>query len=124
MAITYRVDAGAGLAFEDWRGVITADDVHAHWTRMVNDPAVLACRGSLADIRECWVDFTGPDLQRLALTVLEPAFRGRQLRVAILVKDPVQYGVARQHRAFSSTFTEAVVFTDAAMAREWLLSPG
>jgi hypothetical protein len=120
MGITYEVDA-AGIVFERWAGIVTATEMEAHWTRMVKDPRVIACRGSLADIRECEIRFSGEDLRRMEETILEPVFRGRQLKVAILVKDPIQYGVARQHRAFAGTFTDSAIFTDPSAAREWVL---
>lgn len=122
MGITYEIDAEAGIVFERWTGRITATDLAAHWRTMVRDARVTSCTLDMADIRECEIEFSGEAMRQLVETILEPVFRGRQLRLAVLVQAAVQFGVARQHRAFSGTFAEVAVFTDELEAREWILS--
>jgi len=122
MGITYEVHDEAGVVLERWTGKITAADVAAHWRAMAGDPRVTSCTRDMADIRECEIEFSGEALRQLVGTILEPAFRGRQVRVAVLVQAAVQFGVARQHRAFAGTFSDVAVFTDELEAREWILS--
>lgn len=122
MGITYAVDAEAGVVLERWTGKITATDVAAHWSSMVSDVRVTSCSVDMADIRECEIEFSGEAMRQLVETILEPVFRGRHLKLAVLVQAAVQFGVARQHRAFSGTFAEVAVFTDELEAREWILS--
>jgi hypothetical protein len=122
LGITGEVDAEAGVILERWTGVVTSADVEAYWTKLVSDPRVLACTASLANISECTLQLSGGDVQRLAMKILAPVFQGRKMKSAVVVDDPVQYGVARQYRAYASSFTESAIFTDIDAARAWIRS--
>ena len=51
--ISYHVDAAGGLILETWSGVITRDVLLAHWRQCLADPAVLAVKRTLVDLRDC-----------------------------------------------------------------------
>jgi hypothetical protein len=122
VGITYEVDAAAGLIREHWAGAVTAEDLAAHWTTLLDDSRVMACLRDVADLRRCQIRFSGEDLRRLTLTLLEPGLRGHRLKVAVLVEHPLQFGVARQHQVFSEAILDVQVFTDADAARAWARS--
>ncbi len=63
--ISYHVDVAGGLILETWSGVITRDVLLAHWRQYLADPAVLAVKRTLVDLRECDVQFSGEEWLRL-----------------------------------------------------------
>lgn len=123
MPIEYHVEATLGVVFERWTGVITARDVSEHLKALLSDKQALACRRSLADIRECEIQLSGTDVGAATKAIAEPALRGQAWTTAILVQRPVEYGLARQFQALTDTFITTAVFTDESAAREWI-TPG
>ena len=121
MAITYEVDETAGLVREQWKGVISMEAMVVHWKQKLADPQVMRCRRTLVDVRESRFLFKGTELQRLVESILEPRLAGAGLRSAMLVKEPVQYGVANQFCAFFSRIGAVEIFQDEDEARAWIM---
>jgi len=121
MPIAYKVDVALGIVLADWRGTVTAKDITEHWTRFVADKAAMACGGAITDISCCDILFTPEELKAVTKKILEPALRGKNWKTAVIVKNPVQFGVTKQQEIFSETFVKMNVFYSDVMARKWVL---
>lgn len=121
MAISYLVDEGVGLVREKWAGDISLAEMVLHWRSKLADQKVMRCRRTLVDVRESRFTFQGAELQCLVESILEPELEGAGLRSAMIVKEPVQYGVANQFCAFFSRIGAVEIFQDEAEALEWIL---
>lgn len=121
MPITYTIDADAGVIFEVWAGAITAGDLGDYWRAYLADPAVLAVRRTLADLRAADLRFTGAELQALVNREVVPRLGGKTWRTAILVSGPVQFGVSRQYGVFAEAYSRDAIFSDRDAALRWLL---
>ena len=121
MGITYRVDAAQKIVFAEWTGIILAKDIAEYWARLVADEEAMACGRSITDVRNCEMKFKGEEMRVLANRILEPAFRGKNWRTAVIVEKNFQYGVARQQEMFSDTFMETRAFPTEAAANQWVL---
>jgi len=123
MPIDYVARPDEGFVEVVWSGTITAHDLRMSWSKILSDPAVLRIGQALTDIRDATLDFSGAELAQVVLTVAVPALNGRAWRSAIIVHDPVQFGVSRQYEAFSAQFGEDAIFFERDEARDWLLQP-
>jgi len=121
MPITYQVDATLGIVVARWCGPIPINEVVDYWTALAADKEALACGRAIADLRECELRFTGEELRLMAKQILEPALRGRNWKGAIVVKEPLQYGVSRQYGVYSEAFSNVNVFYSDVLARKWVL---
>ena len=120
MGITHRYDPAEGLVRACWDGPITAGDVREYWTARVAELEAQPGRRALVDMRTCEVRFTGGEMRELVRTILRPHFANRGHRVAILVRDPVQFGTSRQFQVFFELLGESEIFQDEAEALAWL----
>jgi hypothetical protein len=120
MGITHRYDPAEGLVRACWDGPITAGDVREYWTARVAELEAQPGRCALVDMRTCEVRFTGSEMRELVRTILRPHFANRGHRVAILVRDPVQFGTSRQFQVFFELLGESEIFQDEAAALAWL----
>ncbi len=123
MPIDYVARPDEGFVDVVWAGTITAHDLRMSWSKILSDPTVLRIGRALTDIRDATLDFSGAELAEVVLTVAAPALKGREWRSAIIVHDPVQFGVSRQYEAFTAQFGEDAIFYDRDAARGWLLHP-
>ena len=122
MAISYRVDKGAGIIEETWTGAISASVLARYWKQYMADAEVLRIRRTLVDLRECRITFSGAELSHLLNTIVLPALDGRDWISALLVSDPVQFGVSRQYNVFAERFSTDAIFHDRDAALKWLAS--
>lgn len=122
MPIHYTIDSATGIIDEIWSGRITCSDLRTYWKAALADPAVLQSRRTVADLREAEIDFTGADLDELVKTILIPTIGELDWKTAIVVKRPVQFGVARQYQAFAGRYSTDSIFDDVSKARAWLTS--
>lgn len=120
LPISYAIEAGARSILETWTGDVSASDLASFWTALLADPEVMDIRRTLVDLRECRITFTGKELSHLINTIVMPALDGRDWTSAILVSDPVQYGVSRQYNVFAEVFSNDAIFEDLDAARAWL----
>lgn len=123
MGMSYKVDKALGVVFEKWSGTITAKELGPYWRGLVADPEVLACDKVLVDVRDVVPGFSGEEVRKLVVAILEAPLKERSFKIAVLVSKPVQYGVARQFQVYSSLLSESEVFRDEAEALAWLTRP-
>jgi hypothetical protein len=122
MPISYSIDQQKRLIVEVWTGDVTATDLAAYWRDYLADPAVLAIRRTLVDLRQCRILFTGSQLSALINSVVIPVLEGRDWKTAIVVDQPAQYGVSRQYHVFAESYSVDSIFSDPDAALTWLLS--
>src|SRR4051794_24360341 len=117
MPITYTIDRGNKLITEVWTGEINGECLAAYWRLYLDDPEVLAIRRTLVDLREADILFNGTELNTLVQNIVLPALKGRDWKTAIVVENPVQYGVSRQYQVFADHYSKDVIFYDLETAR-------
>jgi len=122
MPISYSIDHQNRVIVETWTGDVDANVLGDYWRRMLADPDAQAIRRTLVDLRHCTVQFTGSELSDLVRSIAEPSLKGTQWKTAIIVDQPVQFGVSRQYHAFAESFSNDAIFEDRAAALAWLLS--
>lgn len=122
MPISYSIDHEKGLIREIWNGNIAASDLSSYWRRYLTDPDVLAIRKTLVDLRQCTILFTGDELSALVSFLVVPVLKGRDWKTAILVDDPLHFGVSRQYQVFAEAYSKDSIFGDQAAALEWLFA--
>lgn len=120
MGIRHTFDADQGVVRAVWEGPITVDDVAGYWTLRSTEVRVHDQRRALVDMSRCEVRFAGDDMFRLMRALVRPNFRDRDYRIAILTRDLVQYGTARQFQALFNDIGECVIFEEEAAALAWL----
>ena len=120
MPITYRVDREKNLIEENWYGTITSIDLKQYWKHYLADPAVLEIRRTIVDLREATIKFTGAELNALIESIVLPALKGRDWKSAIVVKEPLQFGISRQYQAFADNYSKDAIFRSAEEAQSWL----
>ena len=122
--ITYSIDQDSGIISEVWRGDVTAADLRRYWGAYLANPDVLALRRTLVDLRAANIRFTGAELSNLVSTVVLPALKGRDWITAIVVEQPVQFGVSRQYQVFADHYSSDSIFYDYEEALLWLRQRG
>jgi hypothetical protein len=120
--IRYSIDDARGLIFETWEGAISAADLRRFLATYLADPKVLALRRTLVDLRLSEIRFTGDELMDIVHTIVAPRLQGAPWKTAILVSQPVQYGVSRQWQVFAQSFSKDSLFYDIDAALTWLLA--
>lgn len=120
MTITYVVDAEHGAVLSHWEGDVTAAELRAHWTAVLDDPAARAVARTIADLRKARPAFTGTELRDAVSSIAAPRLRGLSWTNAIVVDDPVQYGVSRQFQVFSELLSENAIFASVEEALVWV----
>lgn len=122
MPITYSIDGEKKLITEVWTGEISAKCLENYWKAYLEDPEVLAIRRTLVDLRQATkILFMGADLDALIHRIVLPVLNGRDWKTALLVHDPLQFGVSRQYQVFADYYSKDAIFHDMEEARNWLL---
>jgi hypothetical protein len=122
LPIAYAVDPDRHLELLVLTGDITARALKSFWKKHRKGPQGLAIRRALVDVRACDLRFTGRELSDFLDTVAVPAVAGRQVRIAILVDTPVQYGVAHQFQVLAGLRSETEIFDEHDKALDWILA--
>src|SRR5512145_2016971 len=120
MGIRHTFDADRGIVRASWEGVVTAENVASYWTLRSTEVKAYDQRRALVDLSCCEVRFAGEEMLSLMRSLVKPNFRDRGYRVAILTRDLVQYGTARQFQALFSDIGECMIFGEEAAALAWL----
>jgi len=120
MAIAYSIDREQGCIIETWTGDIAAQDLADHWRVYLADPEVMALRKTLVDLRDARILFTGAQLAYLVESIVMPTLGGLDWKTAIVVQDPVQFGVSRQYHVFAETYSRDSIFGTEDAALAWL----
>ena len=121
MTISYAVDHQRDIIVETWTGSVDAAALGAHWHVLLADPAAMACRRTLVDLRDAQMDFSGSELSDLVQTIATPALVDKKWVTALLVGDAAQYGKSRQYQAFADMYSTDSIFTERDAAEAWLL---
>jgi hypothetical protein len=122
MPISYSVDTERRLIVETWNGDIAATDLETHWRHYLADPDVLAIRRTLVDLRQCRILFTGSQLSALVKKVVLPILKDADWKTAIVVDNPVHFGVSRQYHVFAESYSRDSIFSDPDAALTWLFA--
>jgi hypothetical protein len=122
--ISYSIDKALGIIFEVWRGDVTAADLMRYWEAYLANPDVLALRRTLVDLRGANIRFTGKELSSLVSHVVIPVLKGRDWKTALVVEQPVQFGVSRQYHVFAEQYSTDCIFHDYDEALLWLHQQG
>jgi hypothetical protein len=120
MPIHYRIDHAARIIEETWVGTVTINDLSDYWRIYLADTDVLSLRRTVVDLRDADIAFNGLELQDLVETLVLPILGGRDWKTAIIVHDPVQFGVARQYNVFADRYSRDSIFDNPDEARMWL----
>ena len=120
MPISYSIDAQLGIIVETWVGEVSASDLAEYWRHYLADPKVLLLRRTLVDLRQSHPTFNGKELSHLIDSIVNPILQGRDWKTAIIVDKPVQFGISRQYQAFAAHYSRDAIFSDPAVALEWL----
>ncbi len=121
MLMTYEIDESKSIVLEYWEGAITAEDLAQYWRVLTADDEAMLIRRSIADVKEIEIRFSGEEMHKSILTILEPALKDRKWKAAIVVNSPLQYGVARQFTTLAQLVTEASIFDESSLAFDWLM---
>jgi hypothetical protein len=122
MPITYTIDRERLLIHEKWTGEIRAADVGAYWKAYLANPEVLAIRRTLVDLRPAIIRFSGLEFESLIQTIVLPSLGKRKWTTAVVVGDPVQFGVSRQYHVFAAIYSKDCIFKSVDEAEAWILS--
>jgi len=120
VAIAYCIDADLGVIVETWQGDVTAADLRRYWEGYLADPAVMALRRTLVDLRRARILFSGAELSDLVWDLVKPALAGREWTTAIVVARAVQFGVSKQYQALAAAYSRDAIFEDYDEALRWL----
>jgi len=122
MPITYTIDEKSGVILESWQGTITADDLAAYWRGLLADPAAMALRRTVADLRRSRLAFSGAELMQLVDEIATPRLAGSSWKTAIIVDTPDQFGVSRQYQVYAEHYSRDAIFHDPDAALRWVLT--
>jgi hypothetical protein len=120
MPITYTLDARSNLITEVWSGSVDAQELGAYWADYLADPAVMACRRTIVDLREATIAFSAEELAILVRLLVRPKLAGAKWTTALVVREPSQGGIARQYGLIADMYSEDEVFTDYDAALKWI----
>jgi hypothetical protein len=122
MPIQYRVNSEGGIIEEAWSGTVSIRDLHEYWSAYLADPEVRRLRRTVVDLRAAEIAFTGVELNALVQSLVIPSLGGLDWKTALVVSQPVQYGVSRQYQVFAESYSSDAIFDDVGKAREWMAS--
>jgi hypothetical protein len=122
MPIHYSIDQSLCLIEERWTGTIAISDLKKFWLHFLEDEQVMEFRRTLVDLRSANLQFTGYELDSLVRSDVIPKLKGLTWISAIVVSEPVQYGVSRQYSVFAGTYSKDSIFFEYEEAKEWLLN--
>jgi hypothetical protein len=121
MPAFYKIDNERRLVMSTGWGVLTLADSLAHKEKLLNDPDFDRSFSQLLDVTHVTdVELSAEDIRRLALTHVFSA----DSRRAILVKNDLQFGLARMFEMARDGFGEKGirVFRNLEEALEWVLA--
>jgi hypothetical protein len=120
MSAFYKIDKERKLVLSSGTGVLTREDILGHMERLSNDPDFDPDFSQLADFRQITeVEFGPEDVRQFA----ERNIYSSRARRAIVVKDDLQFGLARMfeiHRELNGE-TGIRVFRSFEDAMDWIV---
>lgn len=120
MPIHYCINHDDGLIEETWSGAVNAADLRAYWQTYLADPEVLQLRKTLVDLRRAKIEFLGHELDTLIASLVLPVLGDREWKTALVVNNPVHYGVSRQYQVFAERYSQDAIFHHPDAAKAWL----
>lgn len=120
MPITYTVDRERRLIFETWSGAVDRAELSRHWTVILHDPEVMAIRRTVVDMRAAQVRLGVHDLDGLIASLVVPVLGSRRWITAIIVDEPLQFGVSRQYQALAERYSRDAIFRTVDEAIAWI----
>lgn len=122
-AISYCVDLEGGVIWEFWRGSVSIEELRSYWTVLLLDSEALALRRCVADLRDCQIEFSGPQWIELLERFIVGSVPLIGWRSAIVVDRSHHFGLARQFLSNASGVIEGAIFDRPDAALAWLLDP-
>lgn len=120
--ITYTTDVQRRVVLTTWTGLVSVDEVRAHWIALFEDPEVVSAKRILADLTGASVMFAGAELARLLRDIVAPRVKGERWVNALVVARPDQYGSSRQFSTFNEQLGSDAIFFDRDEAIAWILT--
>lgn len=120
MPIHYSIQPEEGLVEVVWSGTIDAGHLKTHWQTILTDPEARQLGKSLVDVRRATIGFRGHEMDDLLKSVALPLLGDLKWKSAIIVNNPVHYGVSRQYQVFAEGYNQNAIFHDPDAARAWL----
>lgn len=121
MPITYRIDLESNMLFIVGEGALTQDEKLEAMRRWMADPAYRPGLNTLYDFSAVTTPATLDDLKRTVAFVTRNAPALGKKRVAIVMANPLAFGVARQFQAMlGESSLEISVFRNREDALTWL----
>jgi hypothetical protein len=116
--VTYRIDPGRHLVVSRAWGILTDDDIEAHYKRLVEDPGFEPTFRQLCDMMGVTrIDVSTEVLRRLAR---QSIFAPGTQRAFVAAQD-AHYGLTRMFQVFCELEgTRVEVFRDTASGESWL----
>jgi hypothetical protein len=124
MPISYTHDTARRITVVTWSGTVTAREFADHYRLLLTDDTADGYRRCIADLRNCVIDISGEQIRDAIQTTVKPLLGSRPWRSAILVNDPVAFGISRQYAAYSQAFSQSQIFSDEREGLAWLLIEG
>jgi hypothetical protein len=123
MPINYCIKSDKGYILEQWSGHVSITDLEEYWTLYLSDAEVMRLRKTIVDLRNATIAFKGQELDDLVQSLVVPKLNGLRWKSALVVSDPVQYGISRQYHVFSHLYSKDSVFYDIKDAERWINGP-
>jgi hypothetical protein len=122
MPIHYSINQSLGIIDEHWTGSVAISDLKKYWRQYLDDDQVMKLRRTLVDLRSANIQFKGHELDLLIQSNVVPKLKGLKWTTAIVVSEPVQFGVSRQYSIFAENYSKDSIFYDYEKAKAWLLN--
>lgn len=122
--IRYAVDPVSNLIFVEWVGVVTTEDLFAHWSEYLTNEAVMNSRRNVVDLTGAIIRISGADLNYLIQRLVKPTLEGKGWITALIVSNDYQYGVSRQYGAYAEHYSTDQIFKSAPEAIAWIKEQG
>ena len=121
MGIAYRSDDGLGLTVVVGDGVVTAEDWHAHVSRMTGDPEWPVGRLGLTDLSCADTSaLRGDDVREMAGAFVRAGSNMAHWKGAIVAGDMAHRSAVTFQQALGPTGLVIMIFSDMDSACEWL----
>jgi len=119
VSATYRIDKERRLVMSTGTGVLTKEDILGHMDRISKDPDFNPAFSQLADFRQITAVEFGPEEVR---QFAQRSIYSPRARRAILVKDDLQFGLARMFEIYRELNGESGirVFRTLEEAMDWI----
>lgn len=124
MPIAYIVDHDRNLVIETWTGDVTRAELAAHWQTLLTDPAALAVRRTVVDLRQSTPLINGRDISDLIAGIVMPHLGNRHWITALVVDKPVMFGISRQYQALAERYSRDAIFHNIDDALAWMQGQG